>query len=190
MGAGGDARGDTSGHTFRPQRSRAARRAPSIDLMEEVRPSRPRWSRKRRIATWIAGVLALLLIAAGITVGVVLHHLNHNIRTVDAVVTPSLLEGAQDVLLVGSDNRSGSDAKYGTAQGARSDTVILFHTPADRRDAAAVSIPRDSMVQIPPCTRSDGTVAAASLGMFNSAYDTGGVPRTGQRVRAPTRDHL
>ena len=53
------------------------------------------------------------------------------------------------------ESRGGSDAKYGTAQGARSDTTILLHSPADRREAVAVSIPRDSMVQIPDCPRSD-----------------------------------
>jgi LCP family protein required for cell wall assembly len=153
---------------------------------EDAAPQHPRWSRRRKIVTWIVGVLALVLIAAGITVGVVWYHLDHNIRTVDAVVTPSVLQGTQDILLVGSDDRSGSDAKYGTSQGARSDTTILFHTPADRRDATAVSIPRDSMVQIPACTRSDGTVAAANYGMFNSAYDTGGIACTVKTVQALT----
>jgi LCP family protein required for cell wall assembly len=147
---------------------------------------RPRWSRRRKIATWTAGALTLVLIAAGITVGVIIHHLNHNIRTVSAVVKPSVLEGTQDVLLVGSDDRSGSDSAYGTTQGARSDTTILFHTPADRRDATAVSIPRDSMVRIPACTRSDGTVAAAGLGMFNSAFDTGGIACTVKTVQSLT----
>lgn len=149
-------------------------------------PRRPRWSRRRRIATWVGGILTLLLVLFGIAVGVIWYHLNHNIRTIDSVVAPSVLGGAQNILLVGSDNRSGSDAKYGTTQGARSDTVILFHTPADRADAVAVSIPRDSVVRLPACTRSDGTVAPASLGMFNSAYDTGGITCTVKAVESLT----
>lgn len=147
---------------------------------------RPRWSRRRRIVTWTCGVLALLLVVGGIAAGLIWYHLDHNIRTIGSVVTPSDLGGAQNILLVGSDNRSGSDAKYGTTQGARSDTVILFHTPADRRDAVAVSIPRDSMVRIPACTRSDGTIAPASLDMFNSAYDTGGIACTVKTEEALT----
>lgn len=168
--------------------------APTIELRPVVDdsgtvaagPWRPGWSRRRKIVTWTCAVLALLLVVGGIVVGAIWYHLDHNIRTVDSVVTPSDLAGAQNILLVGSDNRSGSDAKYGTAQGARSDTVILFHTPADRRDAVAVSIPRDSMVRIPACTRSDGTTAPASFDMFNSAYDTGGIACTVKTEEALT----
>ncbi len=149
-------------------------------------PPRPRWSRRRKTAAWLGGALALLLIGGGVTVGVVWYHLDHNIRTVDSVVGSSALAGTQNILLVGSDDRSGSDARYGTAQGARSDTAILFHTPADRRDAVAVSIPRDSMVRIPSCTRSDGTAVPAGFGMFNSAYDAGGIACTVKTVQALT----
>jgi LCP family protein required for cell wall assembly len=147
---------------------------------------RPGWSRRRKIVTWTCGILALLLVVGGTAVGVIWYHLDHNIRTVDSVVTPSDLAGAQNILLVGSDNRSGSDARYGTAQGARSDTAILFHTPADRREAVAVSIPRDSMVRIPACARSDGSIAPAGFDMFNSAYDTGGIACTVKTEEALT----
>jgi len=156
--------------------------------MEDVRPGPPRpgWSRRRKVVVWTSAALVLLLVVLTVAGWLVWRHLNDNIRTADASLAPSSLSGTQDILLVGSDNRGGSDAKYGTAQGARSDTTILLHSPADRREAVAVSIPRDSMVQIPDCPRSDGTVAPASFGMFNSAFDVGGISCTVKTVEALT----
>jgi LCP family protein required for cell wall assembly len=135
---------------------------------------------------WTSAALVVLLVVLTVVGWLTWRHLNGNIRTADASLAPSTLSGTQNILLVGSDNRSGSDARYGTAQGARSDTTILLHTPADRREAVAVSIPRDSMVEIPQCTRSDGTTAAASYGMFNSAFDTGGIGCTVKTVETLT----
>lgn len=149
-------------------------------------PPRPGWSRRRKVLVWSAAAMAFVLFAAGISGWLLFNHLNHNIRTTDAGTNSKTVEGTQDILIVGSDNRSGADAKYGTAEGARSDTTILFHTPADRRDATAVSIPRDSMVQIPDCTKSDGTVAPANYGMFNSAFDEGGIACTVKTVESLT----
>jgi LCP family protein required for cell wall assembly len=135
---------------------------------------------------WSAGITAFVLVAAGICGWLLLRHLNQNIRTADGGTSSTTVDGVQDILLVGSDDRSGSDARYGTAVGARSDTTILFHTPADRSAATAVSIPRDSMVQIPDCAKSDGTVAAANFGMFNSAFDEGGIACTVKTVESLT----
>jgi LCP family protein required for cell wall assembly len=42
------------------------------------------------------------------------------------------------------------------------------------------------MVQIPACTKSDGTVAPATLGMFNSAFDEGGIACTVKTVEQLT----
>lgn len=144
------------------------------------------WSRRRKAVVWTAAALVLALVVLTVAGWLVWRHLNGNIRTADASLAPSSLSGTQNILLVGSDNRAGSDAKYGTSQGARSDTTILLHSSADRREAVAVSIPRDSMVQIPDCTRSDGSVAASSFGMFNSAFDTGGIGCTVKTVEELT----
>jgi LCP family protein required for cell wall assembly len=149
-------------------------------------PPRERMSRKRRILVWAAVTTAFVLVVGVVCGWLVYRQLNQNIRTADAGTAPSSMDGTQNILLIGSDNRSGSDAKYGTAEGARSDTAILFHTSADRQTATAVSIPRDSMVQIPACTKSDGSVAPATLGMFNSAFDEGGIACTVKTVQQLT----
>jgi LCP family protein required for cell wall assembly len=81
---------------------------------------------------------------------------------------------AVNIVLIGSDTRSGQDAAIGGAvAGMRSDTTIVLHISADRTRVEAVSIPRDSMVQIPACQRSNGTTSAANYGMFNSAFSLG-----------------
>ena len=78
---------------------------------------------------------------------------------------------ALNIMLMGSDWRGGQNAAIGGADpGMRSDTAIVMHLSADRKRIDLVSIPRDTIVDIPACTRSDGTTRKAHSGMFNSAF--------------------
>ncbi|WP_026179081.1 LCP family protein [Streptomyces hokutonensis] len=88
----------------------------------------------------------------------------------------ALVKGAQNILLIGSDSRSGDgNAEYGRDSGTeRSDTTILLHLAADRRSATAVSLPRDLMVDVPGCLRPDGTRTEPMFAMFNYAFQVGG----------------
>jgi LCP family protein required for cell wall assembly len=88
----------------------------------------------------------------------------------------ALVKGAQNILLIGSDSRSGDgNAEYGRDSGTeRSDTTILLHLAADRRSATAVSLPRDLMVDVPGCLRPDGTRSEPMFAMFNYAFQVGG----------------
>ncbi|MFC4465196.1 LCP family protein [Streptomyces xiangluensis] len=88
----------------------------------------------------------------------------------------ALVKDAQNVLLIGSDSRSGEEnRKYGRDFGTeRSDTVILLHLAANRRSATAVSIPRDLMVDVPGCRRRDGSRTEPVFAMFNYAFQAGG----------------
>lgn len=52
-----------------------------------------------------------------------------------------------DILLLGSDQRSGAEAQYVT--GARADTIMVLHIPEDGSAAYLVSIMRDTWVNIP-----------------------------------------
>ena len=87
---------------------------------------------------------------------------------------------AVNILVLGSDQRDGENAEIGgTEEGMRSDTTIVVHVSADRTRIEMVSIPRDSLVEIPSCTLTNGqTTRAQSKAMFNSAfaigYDRGG----------------
>lgn len=82
---------------------------------------------------------------------------------------------AVNILLLGSDERDGdNEAIGGYVGGMRSDTSIVAHISADRTRVELISIPRDSLVDIPSCTMTDGsTTSAQSNAMFNSAFSIG-----------------
>lgn len=87
---------------------------------------------------------------------------------------------ALNVLVIGSDSREGANdvdgaGATGTTSGMRSDTTMLVHIAANRSHVDVVSIPRDTLVDIPSCTLPDGsTTEPQSDVMFNSAFQTGG----------------
>ncbi|MFJ5686696.1 LCP family protein [Streptomyces sp. NPDC093099] len=102
--------------------------------------------------------------------------------------TPVALD-AQNILLIGSDSRSGEgNSKYGRDDGGsqRSDTTILLHLAADRKSATAMSIPRDLMVEIPSCATPDGTRSRARFAQFNWAFEAGGAACTIRTVEKLT----
>lgn len=84
-----------------------------------------------------------------------------------------------NILVLGSDDREGENGEIGgVVEGMRSDTTIVAHISADRSRVELVSIPRDSLVDIPECLMTDGTVTSPRNTKFNEAfaigYDTGG----------------
>ncbi|HET8970931.1 MAG TPA: LCP family protein, partial [Candidatus Nanopelagicales bacterium] len=86
---------------------------------------------------------------------------------------------AENILLIGSDTRSGQGAGYGneadTSSGnGQSDTAILLHISADRTNAFGISIPRDSWVTRPSCNPDGSTDGSLVTGKFNAAYSAGG----------------
>lgn len=80
-------------------------------------------------------------------------------------------------LIIGSDTREGDENEKlggGEVDIGRSDTTAIAHISKNRDRVDVVSIPRDSMVKIPSCERSDGSETEENeLGMFNSAYSSG-----------------
>ena len=95
---------------------------------------------------------------------------------------PTVPEAPQDgskgepinILLLGSDTRTGANAAIGGANdGMRADTTILMHVSADRSRVEFVSIPRDSWVRISDCTLFDGTVVRGRTTKFNAAFANG-----------------
>ena len=103
-----------------------------------------------------AGALALTVAAGSATVAV--GHLEDNVTRIDIsdqvgerpVDYGDLSEGPVTFLLMGSDQRTGKGNKgYGNFEGARSDTTMLLHVYPDRESAVVVSIPRDTIVDLP-----------------------------------------
>lgn len=104
-----------------------------------------------------------------------------------AILNAELQTGDQNFLLVGSDTRAGATEDEGvgtteTVEGARSDTLMIAHIPADRSRVVMVSFPRDLEVNRPACEEWDSGTgeysAKATAGekgaKLNSAYNIGG----------------
>nr|WP_162931196.1 LCP family protein [Streptomyces sporangiiformans] len=142
--------------------------------------------RRRRWLRYAAIGAAVVVLGAAGAGWAVYEKLNGNITADEAAAAElaryekerptALVRGAQNILLIGSDSRSGDgNGEYGRDSGTeRSDTAILLHLAADRRSATAVSLPRDLMVDVPGCRRPDGSRSKPVFAMFNHAFQTGG----------------
>lgn len=136
-------------------------------------------SRFRLIVAITSGVILLVASVAGIF-GFAARNLAGNIEALEVISSPKPVAetGPLNILLMGTDTRTdqgggfGSEVEYGGT--GRSDTTILIHLSNDRKSAIAVSIPRDSVVNIPACTKEDGTTVAERTDLFNSAFASAG----------------
>lgn len=120
-------------------------------------------------------------------------------RNSDSIQNPEMQEGDLNFLLIGSDTREAAQSgdNIGTSEGvagARSDTTMIAHIPADRSRVVIVSIPRDLEIDIPADTceawnaetgeYSDETVPARNNVKFNVAYASGGPQCVTEKVQA------
>ncbi len=80
--------------------------------------------------------------------------------------------GSTTVLLLGSDTRDGIGETLSSAEGDRSDVMLVIRISGDREHITAMSIMRDSWVEIP----------GRSENKINAALAIGGVPLTVQTV--------
>ncbi|MBW8736649.1 MAG: LCP family protein [Streptomyces turgidiscabies] len=135
--------------------------------------------RRGRLALAIS--LSLLLLAAA-GAGWVYLKLDGDIKTFDAggLSDNRPAEGSskgENVLVIGSDARNDGNAALGGGDVndiGRSDTAFLLHVYADHKNAVAVSIPRDTLVTIPPCKLPNGKwTTPQPHTMFNAAYSVG-----------------
>jgi LCP family protein required for cell wall assembly len=161
---------------------------------------------RRRVVVISAASLSVLAVAGAAGLWTAYHRLNDNIKTVEihtesgtggvagGAAPASTPHDAMNVLLIGSDSRDGANGQYGDRNsGARSDTAMLLHVAGDRKNATVASIPRDTMVQMPSCAQSDGTVSKPQLAMFNAAYSIGGAActvKTVESISGLTVDHV
>ncbi|MFF8285545.1 LCP family protein [Streptomyces albus] len=157
------------------------RRARDAGSRAEGRAARRRQARrgKARIAGTTALALLVLLTAG---VGWLYFHFSGNIDTFGAdglsKDRPQASAGGQNVLVIGSDARTGGNDRLGGGRKddvGRSDTAFLLHVYDDSKHAVAVSFPRDTLVDIPPCKLPDGSwTATRHEAMFNAAFSVGG----------------
>jgi LCP family protein required for cell wall assembly len=114
--------------------------------------------------------------------------------------------GDENFLMVGSDTRDGASAEDGvgsatTTPGARSDTLMIAHIPADRQRVVVVSFPRDLEVSRPDCQRWDPVTSqytkevssAQKIVKLNTAYAVGGpqcVTKVIQQITGMKMNHF
>ncbi|WNM30274.1 LCP family protein [Streptomyces sp. Li-HN-5-11] len=151
---------------------------------------------RRRALTVTAWTAAGIVVLGGTGAGYLYFKLNNNLKTVDINQAlggdrPAKADnGSENILVLGSDSRSGSNKKLGggTDDGsARSDTAMIVHVYEGHKKASVISIPRDTLVDRPQCTDTKGTThPAAGAVMFNEAYSTGGAACTVKTVESLT----
>jgi LCP family protein required for cell wall assembly len=127
-------------------------------------------------------------------------YLNGNLHRVSGITSSGgavASDGAENVLLVGSDSRSGQGDSFAQAPtdqtqvvGARSDTVILAHLAPGHEEATLVSLPRDSWVEIPSYTDSKGVSHPAHQDKLNAAFSLGGAALLVRTVQNLTGIHI
>ncbi|WAX77910.1 LCP family protein [Streptomyces sp. KMM 9044] len=154
---------------------------------------RSRRGRGMKVVAWTAALVAVL---GGAGLGYVYATLDGNLRSVDidrilgADRPEKADDGSENILVLGSDTRSGGNGKLGggTDDGtARSDTAMIVHVHEGRDEASVVSVPRDTLVDRPECTGAEGGRHPAADGvMFNSAYATGGAACAVKTVESMT----
>ncbi|MEU9593108.1 LCP family protein [Streptomyces sp. NPDC048193] len=165
------------------------------------RRRKPR-DRRRKALLAMAWTAAGIVVLGGTGAGVLYFKLNGNLTSVDidqALGTdrPEKADnGSENILVLGSDTRSGGNKQLGggTDDGtARSDTAMVVHVHKGHKKASVVSIPRDTLIDRPECTGTDGDEhPAATDVMFNSAYSTGGAAcavKTVESVSGLRMDH-
>ncbi len=124
----------------------------------------------------LVGIAAVIAVVASVFIGGLARSYDRNTETIadpfPKADRPAPTDGAENILLIGSDSRKGLDPDGDHAAGGRSDTLMLAHVPADRKTVYLMSIMRDSWVDVP----GHGTAK------INAAYSWGGIPLTVQTV--------
>ncbi|MFF1442838.1 LCP family protein [Streptomyces sp. NPDC058295] len=149
--------------------------------------------RRRRALRWSATVLAVVILGGAGAGYLYYEHLNANIKSDDLNIgdakdraarteANSAGQTALNILLIGSDARdTAENQKLGGAKDTfdgppLADVQMLLHISADRSNMSVVSMPRDTLLDIPKCTDPDDgtTYQALSDEMTNVSLGRGG----------------
>ncbi|WP_329410608.1 LCP family protein [Streptomyces sp. NBC_00704] len=149
--------------------------------------------RRRRALRWSATVLAVVILGGAGAGYLYYEHLNANIKHDDLNIgdakdraagtrANSAGETALNILLIGSDardteaNQKLGGAKYDFGGPPLADVQMLLHVSADRSNMSVVSMPRDTLLDIPKCTDPDDGKSYPALRheMTNASLSRGG----------------
>jgi LCP family protein required for cell wall assembly len=153
------------------------------------------WRKPRRRAgggrRYSRGMLAVGSVSIAVTLALVLGSLYAYMRyravwdsihridvSKDLSKRPPKYGNALNILLIGSDTRTGGNRIGGYSLGQRSDTVMVLHISPGRHTAVVLSFPRDSVVPILACAAIDGTsgqqAQTGQVEQLNSTFAFGG----------------
>ncbi|PZF79697.1 transcriptional regulator [Jiangella anatolica] len=176
MPAGGYPAADTDGAGAPPAAP------PARPRREAEPPGRPKKKRSGfvRFLRWFLSFWLIVLIALGVLVWYVWGR----IEKVDAIPSDhgSAVSEGRVFLLVGSDSREDLSAEEqselgtGSTEGQRTDTIMLLSVPGGGARNALISIPRDSVVDIP----------GHGENRINAAFAFGGAPLLVETIEAAT----
>jgi LCP family protein required for cell wall assembly len=138
---------------------------------------RKKWSRRRKIVTVLSSLLAFVVLVAAAGYGYYKYEFGQ-IKTAACASCASAANGAPyNVLLIGSDTRTGETAaeakQFGNstdAGGQRSDTIKIIHVDPSTGTASTLSIPRDTFVTLSGVPSSSGV---SNPNKINSAFASG-----------------
>ena len=134
--------------------------------------------RRRKVLTIVGAATAGVVAVAGGGATYLYFQLNGNIHTAQLYSGANRAKAVGvekadpfgryplNVLLIGSDTRgTAADAKLGGdgGAGANADVEMIVHLSADRSNITVMSIPRDTMMQLPACT--DSKTGASESGL-------------------------
>ncbi len=170
---------------------------PALSATDGVEPEAPGPVDHGRIPLWARALVALgALLMVGSLTGLVAGkllldrytgsvHQEHLLGGAQATAAasgagggepvPASIDGPLNLLLVGIDERTNAPA-----DGARADSIIILHVPANHDAAYLISVPRDSRVHIPAYPKTgyrggtDKINAAFAFGWLNGGGRQGG----------------
>ncbi len=110
---------------------------------------------------------------------------------------PPVDPNAMNLLLIGSDSRSGANGRIGGSDGidgARSDTVMVLHVAPGARQVVVLSFPRDSVVPILSCAPEAGTSGQTAqpgqVEQINATFAYGGPGCLWKTIEETTDIHI
>ncbi len=162
------------------------------------RPARRRRSVWLLVTGWLAAVLVGVLVIAALGAYVKYRTVWDSIKRVDVTSLgkqPPKFNNAENILLLGSDTRTGANGRIGGHLGCNcSDTVMLLHISPGHHRVTVISVPRDTEVPILSCAPSDGATgqqaAPGQLEPINFTLSYGGPVCTWKTIDTVTHIHI
>jgi LCP family protein required for cell wall assembly len=157
-----------------------------------------RYSVGAMLAGWAAVALAVILVSTTLYAYAKYRSVFDGIKheTISGLgKRPPKLNNALNILVIGSDSRSGRNGRIGGyVAGQRSDTVMVAHISPGGRRITVLSFPRDTVVPIYACPKETGSSGQnyqpGSVEQLNASFSYGGANCLWKTIEHTTGIHL